>query len=119
MGIRSATFDYAGFFRGTVSGPDGRPLAGARVYNVPFEGDRTDPGPVRATTAADGRFEFHAPDMTYPRYDSPDYLAGTDRRKVVAYPQPGTAYFLAKAVVEKGADVVFEGVRGVPLRSCW
>src|SRR5262249_33748048 len=56
---------FAGRFSGRVNGPDGKPLAGARVYIVPFHGANKDAGPVRATTDAAGRFEFDAPDMTY------------------------------------------------------
>jgi RNA polymerase sigma factor (sigma-70 family) len=59
----------AGRFSGRVNGPDGKPLGGARVYVVPFNGANKDAGPVRATTDADGRFAFDAPDMTYTEFD--------------------------------------------------
>jgi beta-lactamase regulating signal transducer with metallopeptidase domain len=55
---------FVGHFRGRVTGPDGKPLSGARVFLVRYYGESNEPGPVRAETDADGRFEFDAPDMT-------------------------------------------------------
>ncbi len=55
----------AGRFAGRVVGPDGRPVAGARIYVVRDVPDARDPGLVRARTDADGRFAFDAPDMTF------------------------------------------------------
>jgi hypothetical protein len=59
----------AGHFRGCVTGPDGKPLRGARVFIVPYRGTSKKAGPIRATTGADGRFAFDAPDMTYTELD--------------------------------------------------
>jgi protocatechuate 3,4-dioxygenase beta subunit len=55
----------AGHFSGRVTGPDGKPLSGARVFIVPIHGTSKQAGTVRARTGADGRFAFDAPDMTY------------------------------------------------------
>jgi hypothetical protein len=52
-----------------VNGPDGKPLSGARVFVVPFYGEKKEAGPVRTTTDADGRFAFDAPDLTYTAFD--------------------------------------------------
>jgi beta-lactamase regulating signal transducer with metallopeptidase domain len=60
---------FAGHFSGRVTGPDGKPIQGARVFIVPFYGEAKAPGPVRAETDADGRFAFDAPDMTYTALD--------------------------------------------------
>ncbi|MEX0937051.1 MAG: M56 family metallopeptidase [Pirellulales bacterium] len=74
----------AGSFSGQVTGPDGQPVRGARVYLVPNSGFRSvglsqggtvllNPleslGPVHDVTDADGRFALHAPDMTYTTLD--------------------------------------------------
>jgi beta-lactamase regulating signal transducer with metallopeptidase domain len=59
----------AGHFNGRVNGPDGKPLRGARVFLVPAQGASKEAGKVRATTGADGRFSFDAPDMTFTNYD--------------------------------------------------
>lgn len=59
----------AGHFQGIVTGPDGQPSSGARVYVVPVSAASKGPGPVRAKTDADGRFAFDAPDMTYTDLD--------------------------------------------------
>lgn len=55
---------FAGHFSGRVTGPDDQPVGGARVYIVPMDNGVSQVGPVRAT-AANGRFDFDAPDMTY------------------------------------------------------
>jgi hypothetical protein len=60
----------AGHFSGRVLGPDGKPLAGARIYIGRDEPKLKEIGPVRAQTDADGRFAFDAPDMTYTELDS-------------------------------------------------
>jgi RNA polymerase sigma factor (sigma-70 family) len=49
------TFTY----KGRVLDADGRPVAGAKLYLVPLPGSAKGPS-VRATTEADGRFEFTA-----------------------------------------------------------
>jgi hypothetical protein len=59
----------AGHFSGRVFGPDGKPLSRARVYIIPYYSRSNTPGPVRAETDAQGRFEFDAPDMTYTGLD--------------------------------------------------
>jgi beta-lactamase regulating signal transducer with metallopeptidase domain len=60
---------FAGHFSGRVTGPDGKPLGRARVFLLRSHGGSAAPGPVRAETDADGRFEFDAPDMTYTELD--------------------------------------------------
>ncbi len=60
----------AGHFAGRVLGPDGKPLAGARMYIARDDPKLKEIGPVRAQTTADGRFAFDAPDMTYSELDS-------------------------------------------------
>ncbi len=59
----------AGHFSGRVVGPDGQPLARARIYVVPDRPGVKEPGPVRAETGADGRFAFEAADMTFTDID--------------------------------------------------
>ncbi len=59
----------AGRFSGRVLGPDGKPLAGARIYIARDDPKLKEIGPVRARTDADGRFAFDAPDMTYSELD--------------------------------------------------
>ena len=73
--------DDPALHRGVVFGPDGQPLAGAKVYAGGsmdlLDGDRpggggggggatAELGLVRAVTDALGRFQFTAPDLTYP-----------------------------------------------------
>jgi RNA polymerase sigma factor (sigma-70 family) len=47
---------------GRVLGPDGRPIAGAKIYRAPAFGDtffwHSDPSHESATTGPDGRFQF-------------------------------------------------------------
>ncbi len=59
----------AGRYAGRVIGPDGKPVVGARVFIAPNDPKLKAPGPVRALTDADGRFEFDAPDMTFTELD--------------------------------------------------
>jgi beta-lactamase regulating signal transducer with metallopeptidase domain len=59
----------AGHFSGRVLGPDGNPLAGARIYIGRDDPKLKEIGPVRARTDSDGRFAFDAPDMTYAEDD--------------------------------------------------
>jgi hypothetical protein len=59
----------AGHFSGRVTGPNGKPLSSARVFIARFYDRSSVIGPVRATTDAEGRFEFDAPDMTYTTRD--------------------------------------------------
>jgi RNA polymerase sigma factor (sigma-70 family) len=56
-------------YRGRVLAPDGRPVAGAKVYVAPAWGDPEHEPPVsgRATTGADGGFEFTAPTWKDPQ----------------------------------------------------
>ncbi|MEX2318051.1 MAG: carboxypeptidase-like regulatory domain-containing protein [Pirellulales bacterium] len=60
----------AGHYSGRVIGPDGQALPRARIFILRDHRTNKDIGPVRAETDADGRFEFDAPDMTYPEFDS-------------------------------------------------
>ena len=55
----------AGHFAGRVVGPDGEPVAGAKVFIAPNDPPPTESGPIRATTGADGRFEFDTADLTF------------------------------------------------------
>ncbi|MEX2120426.1 MAG: M56 family metallopeptidase [Pirellulales bacterium] len=74
----------AGHFSGRVTGPDRKPVQGARVFLVPYSIYSSPEfpesstvllnriktvGPVRARTDADGRFALDAPDMTYTTID--------------------------------------------------
>ena len=63
------TLPTADVFAGRVIDADGRPIAGAKINTVPVEGSLpsgpTDPGPVRAVTAAGGLFRFSAKDLTF------------------------------------------------------
>ena len=59
----------AGHYEGKVIGPDGQPLAGANVFVAPNNADVATAGPLRATSGADGRFTFDAPDMTFNSLD--------------------------------------------------
>jgi RNA polymerase sigma factor (sigma-70 family) len=57
-------------FGGRVLGPDGRPVAGARLYLTLAWSYMKRPGasPVHATTEEDGRFRFTVPKAKYGRY---------------------------------------------------
>lgn len=68
--------ELAARFKGRVTGPDGRPFGGARVFIVPEDPSDDEVGQVRAVTGADGRFEFVAHDMTFTSVD------GLPRRRV-------------------------------------
>jgi hypothetical protein len=57
----------AGRFSGRVTGPDGKPVAGARVF-VAAQYDGL-PLTARAKTDAEGRYSFDAPDMMYIELD--------------------------------------------------
>lgn len=64
----------ADLFAGRVVDLEGRPVAGARIYLVPWSLDPgssapSGPGAVRAVTATDGRFRFSARDLTFPALD--------------------------------------------------
>jgi RNA polymerase sigma factor (sigma-70 family) len=59
----------AGHFAGRVTGPDGQPVKGARLFVVPQDSAAASRGPIRALSGADGRFEFDAPDLTYTELD--------------------------------------------------
>jgi hypothetical protein len=54
-----------GRFSGRVRDPDGAPLSGAKVFVIRYHDGPGTLGPVRATTDANGRFEFDAPDLTF------------------------------------------------------
>jgi hypothetical protein len=53
----------AGHFAGRVIGPDGEPVTGARLFITQNDPPPKEAGPVRATSGADGHFEFDAADM--------------------------------------------------------
>jgi RNA polymerase sigma factor (sigma-70 family) len=61
--------DRPAHYEGRVVAPDGRPVAGARLFLVASGSEAMDPGAVRATTGADGRYTFEAPDLTEPAPD--------------------------------------------------
>jgi beta-lactamase regulating signal transducer with metallopeptidase domain len=69
IAIDAADAAQVAHFTGVVKDDKGQPLAGARIYILPFASGKKDPGPVRATTDKDGLFEFDAMDMTYSKYD--------------------------------------------------
>jgi RNA polymerase sigma factor (sigma-70 family) len=54
-------------FSGRVLGPDGRPVAGAKLYQTPWWGYHFEPftAPESATTGPDGRFAFTTPKAKY------------------------------------------------------
>lgn len=67
-----------GHFSGRVTGPDGKPVRGARIFILPLSNaldgeltpqSRADGLKIRAETDADGHFEFDAPDMVIPDLD--------------------------------------------------
>jgi RNA polymerase sigma factor (sigma-70 family) len=57
-------------FAGRVLGPDGRPVAGAKLYLTLAWSyiKRPAPSPVHATTGEDGRFQFTVPKAKYGEY---------------------------------------------------
>ncbi len=59
----------AGHLAGRVVGPEGNPVAGARIYLVADPAKADGPGPVRTRSGADGRFAFDAPDLTFTARD--------------------------------------------------
>ncbi|MEN1681474.1 MAG: M56 family metallopeptidase [Planctomycetota bacterium] len=62
----ASDLESAGRFRGRVTGPDGEPARGAKVYYAPVYGmhrvQMREVGPARATTDEQGLFEFEAVD---------------------------------------------------------
>jgi protocatechuate 3,4-dioxygenase beta subunit len=56
-----------GLIHGRVLGPDGRPVAGAKLYQTPLMGylERPYLSPEYATTGPDGRFEFTVSEAKY------------------------------------------------------
>jgi RNA polymerase sigma factor (sigma-70 family) len=95
----------AGHFAGRVTGPDDEPMEGARLFIVPSSSAATTPGPVRARSGADGRFEFDAPDMTYTSLD------GLPRRR------PGLLIASADGYAPDG--IATWGETGSSFRSHW
>ncbi|MFO0807838.1 MAG: sigma-70 family RNA polymerase sigma factor [Gemmataceae bacterium] len=71
-------------YRGRVVGPDGKPVAGAKLYLTPAMGYLKQPydTPVRTTTDRDGRFEFPAP-------KAPEFQSGTVAAAAAADFGPG------------------------------
>ncbi|KAA5543132.1 carboxypeptidase regulatory-like domain-containing protein [Roseiconus nitratireducens] len=71
--IPTVPTDQPTLHRGIVIGPDGSPMEGARIFaasTIEFAKQRqtdasNDLGKVRAVTDSFGRFEFHAPDLTW------------------------------------------------------
>lgn len=67
----------AGEFRGHVTGPDGQPFRGARIFLLPMIARRgglvgepvTGDLPRRAETDGEGHFSFNAPDLVVPGAD--------------------------------------------------
>lgn len=70
----------AGVFEGIVRGPDGQPLSGARIYVLRSNSTAIKNERVRATTDAQGRFRFFAPDMMF-RLEEGKWL----RREALVY----------------------------------
>jgi RNA polymerase sigma factor (sigma-70 family) len=68
--LASLEYQQPAHFNGKVTGPDQKPLSGARVFVVPFHGDIKEAGPIRARTDSAGRFAFDAADMTYTALDN-------------------------------------------------
>lgn len=67
LGVDPRDVALADLYRGHVFDLDGKPIEGAAVYVTPQRSSNfwgTELGPLRATTNADGYFEFRAPDMT-------------------------------------------------------
>src|SRR5216683_2832435 len=58
-------------YRGRVLGPDGKPVAGAKLYLVLPPGGTAKTVPVRATTESDGRFDFTAVRAEFLPADAP------------------------------------------------
>jgi RNA polymerase sigma factor (sigma-70 family) len=59
----------AGLFAGTVVDGAGKSAGGVKLYIVPQNPTPTHPGEVRAVTAAGGRFQFSAEDLTFASLD--------------------------------------------------
>jgi RNA polymerase sigma factor (sigma-70 family) len=73
-------------YGGRVLGPDGRPVAGARLFLLPSWAyiDRPAPSPEYATTGPDGRFRFRAPKSKFGNYQT-SALAATASGHGVAW----------------------------------
>jgi RNA polymerase sigma factor (sigma-70 family) len=73
-------------YGGRVLGPDGQPVAGARLFLLPSWAyiDRPAPSPVYATTGPDGRFQFRAPKSKFGNYQT-SALAATASGHGVAW----------------------------------
>jgi RNA polymerase sigma factor (sigma-70 family) len=71
-------------YGGRVLGPDGRPVAGARLSLMPSWGylDRPAPSPVYATTGPDGRFRFRVPRSRFGNYQTSALAATAPGRGV-------------------------------------
>jgi RNA polymerase sigma factor (sigma-70 family) len=72
-------------YGGRVLGPDGQPVAGARLFLIPSWGyiDRPAPSPVYATTGLDGRFQFKAPKAKFENHQMTTLAATANGHGVV------------------------------------
>jgi len=121
--------EFAGRYEGRVVGPDGSPLAGARIQAVSAAdggGPARGPGPVRAVSGADGRFRFDAPDLATPGPDGLPtrrpalVIASADGYAPDAVPTWGVtgSSFVSHSDPVKGADVALRlAPVGVPVRG--
>jgi RNA polymerase sigma factor (sigma-70 family) len=117
----------AGRFAGRVIGPDGEPIAGARLFVAPNDPSPAEAGPVRALSDARGRFEFDAADMTYVGIDGLPtrrkglLIATADRYQpawLLTWGQPRGVAVHSRSDPVKGADLTLRLARAdVPIHG--
>ena len=117
----------AGHFVGRVIGPEGQPVAEAKVFITQNEASPRQTGPVRASTSADGRFEFDAADLTYSGIDglptrrkglliatADGYYPGW----VATWGEPRGVHVPSRSDPKKGGDVIVRLTRSdVPIHG--
>ncbi len=117
----------AGHFVGRVIGPDGEPVPGAKLFITQNDASPRETGPVRASSSADGRFEFDAADMTYVGIDG---LATRCRALLIAtadqycpgwvatWGEPRGAHVTSRSDPKKDADLIVRLARSdVPIHG--